>query len=98
MSVPTTAEQRWSDQLLDSMREETDPPADQVVAALFGTGQVASVNELMHALIDNDDMPNSALPAIVREYLATSAEMPPWADREKILDGERIFWRYGPAI
>jgi hypothetical protein len=98
MSVPVESQVRWSDALLDGMRQETDPPADQVVSELFSSGQVTSVNDLMRTLIDNDGLPSGALPPVVLEYLQTSATLPPWADPHVIKVGERVFWRYGPAV
>ncbi len=98
MSVPVESQVRWCDALLDPMRQETDPLADGVVSELFGSGQVTSVNTLMRTLIENDGLPSDALPAVVREYLASSATLPTWADPHAIEVGERVFWRYGPAV
>jgi ER-bound oxygenase mpaB/B'/Rubber oxygenase, catalytic domain len=98
MSVPTEATERWSDALLDAARQQTDPPADRVVAELFATGEAVAVNGLMRTLVENDGLPPDALPPVVRDYLASSAAMPSWADPQRIEAGERVFWRYGPAV
>jgi hypothetical protein len=52
----------------------------------------------MRTLIENDDLPSDQLPQGIREYLATSAQMPAWMDPARLQAGERVFWRYGPEI
>ena len=89
---------RWNDAQLDAMRQTQDPVADPVVAALFADGKVDAVNSLMRTLVENDGLPSGALPASVADYLAATAGLPDWADPAKIASGERIFWRYGPAM
>jgi hypothetical protein len=98
MSTPTEAPVRWSDAQLDAMRQSQDPPADAVVAELFAGGQVDAVNQLMRVLIENDGLVPEALPPSVRDYLAASGALPGWADPRQIEAGERLFWRYGPAV
>jgi hypothetical protein len=80
------------------MRQVTDPLADAVVADVFQHGQAEAVNTLMRTLIENDDLPSDHLPPGMREYLATSAQLPAWADPARLQAGERVFWRYGPEI
>jgi hypothetical protein len=98
MNAATSPGQRWPDSLLDAMRQQQDPPADRLVAELFAAGQVESVNGLMRSLVENDGLAPEHLPANVREYLAGSGHLPDWADHAKIEAGERLFWRYGPAM
>jgi ER-bound oxygenase mpaB/B'/Rubber oxygenase, catalytic domain len=94
MDTPT----RWSDAQLDAMRHTQDSVADPVVAALFAAGQVDAVNSLMKTLVENDGLPPGALPASVAAYLAATGGLPDWADPARIAAGERVFWRYGPAM
>jgi hypothetical protein len=89
---------RWNDAQLDAMRQTQDSVADPVVAALFGAGKVDAVNSLMRTLVENDGLPPGALPASVVDYLAATGGLPDWADPTKIAAGERVFWRYGPAM
>ena len=89
---------RWSDAQLDAMRQTQDSVADPVVAALFAAGQVDAVNSLMKTLVENDGLPPAALPASVTAYLAATSALPEWADPARIAAGERVFWRYGPAM
>src|SRR5262245_15657080 len=97
MSIPAYPSSAWTDNVLDPMRQVTDPLADAVVAEAFQQGQTDAVNTLMRTLIENDDLPLGQLPQGIREYLATSAQMPAWMDPARLQTGERGFWRYGPG-
>jgi hypothetical protein len=77
------------------MRREGDPLADSTVRAVFDKGAVAAVNELLTTLVRNDDVPAGPWPPQVADYLATSAQLPGWADPALIRAGERVFLRYG---
>jgi hypothetical protein len=96
--MSTVSAARWSDSFLDDMRGVQDPMADKVVSDLFATGQIGAANELMLTLVQNDGIPTDRLPPAVRDFLAQSGLIPDWADPKKIEAGERVFWRYGPAI
>jgi ER-bound oxygenase mpaB/B'/Rubber oxygenase, catalytic domain len=98
MSIPAHPSSAWTDNVLDPMRQVTDPLADAAVAEAFQQGQADAVNTLMRTLIENDDLPSDQLPQGIREYLATSAQMPAWMDPARLQVGERVFWRYGPEI
>jgi hypothetical protein len=98
MGTAANVGMRWSDAQLDAMRQAQDPMADAVVSELFAKGQVDAVNQLMSVLVENDSLVPDALPPSVRDYLARSGQLPDWADSRKIEAGERLFWRYGPAI
>ena len=86
----------WTDEFLDEMREVGDPPADAVVAAIFEDGEVGAVNRLMKTLVRNDGVPPEKLPAVVRDYLESTDDLPSWADPERIARGGRFFEVHGP--
>jgi hypothetical protein len=98
MQSPAQPLLAWTDQVLDPLRQVTDPLADAVVADVFQHGQAEAVNTLLRTLIANDDLPSDHLPPGMREYLATSAQLPAWVDPARLQAGERVFWRYGPEI
>src|SRR3954454_298363 len=98
MSSASVSNSRWTNALLDPMRQIQDPAADQVVSDLFAAGRITAVNDLMTTLVRNDSMPPDQLPPNVRDFLARSGALPGWADARKIELGERVFWRFGPAI
>lgn len=87
----------WTDAFLDEMRELGDPPADAVVAELFAGGEVDAVNALMKTLVRNDGLPPEKLPQVVRDYLASTDALPPWADPARIERGGAFFEVHGPA-
>jgi uncharacterized protein YqjF (DUF2071 family) len=91
-----TSRNRWTNELLEPMREIGDPTVDDVIAAIEADGDLKRVNRVLAALVENDDAIPEDLPAVVREYFESTAALPDWADPEKIADGERLFNRYGP--
>jgi hypothetical protein len=66
---------RWTDELLDAMRDVGDPPADALIAALVDAGRLGEVSAVLRDLVDNDDLPPDLPPEVVA-YLATSRELP----------------------
>ena len=84
MHNPAQPAPAWTDQVLDLMRQVTDPLADAVVADVFQHGQAEAVNTLMRTLIENDDLPSDHLPPGMREYLATSAQLPAWVEPDHL--------------
>jgi ER-bound oxygenase mpaB/B'/Rubber oxygenase, catalytic domain len=89
------ADDRWTGDLLDRMRQAGDPLADSTVRAVFDKGEVAAVNELLTRLVRNDDIPAGPWPPQLAEYLRLSGQLPSWADGGLIRAGERVFLRYG---
>src|SRR5258705_7912146 len=88
------AESRWTATLLDRMQQQGDPLADNTIEAIFQSGQIREVNELLNKLITNDGIP-AGMPASVIAYLAASAKLPVWADPAKLRVGRDLFDRYG---
>lgn len=89
---------RWTDEVLEPMRQLGDPLADNAVGAVFEAGQIDAVNLMMRSLVTNDEVVPSTLPVAVQEFLAQSGTLPAWIDPDKIANGERLFWLYGPSI
>jgi hypothetical protein len=89
---------RWTDALLDPMREQADPLADEPVAEVFKRGGVDEVNALMHTLVRVDQLVPEQLPPELREYLEQSLPLPDWADMAKIKQGQQIFSEWGFLI
>ncbi|QRK12026.1 DUF2236 domain-containing protein [Archangium violaceum] len=86
---------RWTNEFLDSMREQSDAPADEAVRSLFAQGMVGSANELMKQLVAKESVSADQLPAPLRGYFEQSARMPSWADPELIREGQAVFSRCG---
>ena len=89
---------RWTDALLDRMRELGDPMADEAVAAVLEQGGVDAVNVIMHTLVRNDQPVPEGLPAQIRDYLAETQPLPEWADMGKIKRGQQLFETWGLQI
>jgi hypothetical protein len=77
------------------MRMKGDPPADDVIAALARAGETAAVAKLMETLVRNEQVPPDALPAIVRDFLASSEKAMQAVDAARVRSGEELFERFG---
>ncbi len=82
---------RWTDELLNRMREQGDPVADDVMKAVFEQGDVDAANAVMRTLVSNDQPVPASLPQQIQDYLATDVALPFWADPGKIKRGQQLF-------
>jgi F0F1-type ATP synthase membrane subunit c/vacuolar-type H+-ATPase subunit K len=89
---------RWSDELLDTMRQQMDPEADFVVRAVYDRGSVAEVNSMLGQMFRSDAPIPAGLPVEVRTYLEREASLPAWADMHQIALAEALFTRAGWQI
>lgn len=92
------ASTQWTDEFLDSMRQTTDPLADDAVNELFQQGDVEAVSSLMRELLKNDQIIPDRLPPRIQRYLQQSGRFPAWADAGKIRLAEDLFARHGMLI
>jgi ER-bound oxygenase mpaB/B'/Rubber oxygenase, catalytic domain len=88
---------RWTDHLLDKMRQHGDPVADEAVAALFASGKPAAVERLMKTLVENAAPPPESLPAELEPYFDATGAIEA-GDLPQIALGERLFADHGPEI
>lgn len=86
---------RWTNEFLDSMRQQCDAPADEAVRSLFAQGQVGSANELMRHLVAHETVAAEQLPVPLRGYFEQSTRLPSWADKQLIAEGQAVFSRCG---
>lgn len=98
MSGPFQVASAWTDAFLEPMRQVGDVPADAAIKAMFEAGSVDSVNALMRNLVNNDQMVPEALPDSVKTFLATTEDLPPFADAAKLKTGEDVFFQWGPQL
>jgi ER-bound oxygenase mpaB/B'/Rubber oxygenase, catalytic domain len=89
---------RWTDALLDRMRELGDPVADTPVAAVLERGGADAVNAMMQTLVRVDQPAPAALPDEIRAYLVQTLPLPEWADMAKIKRGQQLFETWGLEI
>jgi hypothetical protein len=85
-------------QLLNDGRNLGDPLADETIQAISSDRDIGPVNQVMRALVDNDDFPTAELPPPVKRYMEQSSSLPSWANLEQMRHGGQLFVRYGPEI
>lgn len=89
---------RWTDALLDRMRELGDPVADRPVAAVLERGGVEEVRALMRTLVRVDQPVPEELPDEIQAYLAETLLLPEWANMRKMKRGQQLFETWGVLI
>lgn len=92
---------------LQPYREVGDPLADEVIDAIFRTGEIDAVRKLLRHLIDNEDLPRHAdtapglTPEVLDEvsrFLQLSEGSVEPLDGARIAAGEAFFADHGPEI
>ena len=89
---------RWTDALLDRMRELGDPVADIPVAAVLERDGVDAVRALMLSLVRVDQPVPEELPDEIQAYLLETLPLPEWADADRIKRGQQLFETWGVQI
>jgi hypothetical protein len=86
---------RWSeDTFLDSLRKEVDVRADDCVRRLVEENGLEGSKALFrHASSNDPTLPDDA-PAAMREFFATTADLPPGVDLARVDRGERVWMRH----
>lgn len=97
-SLRPASPKKWSVSFLEEKRKHTDPLADEVVATIIKKGELTSVNHLFGLFVnDSDQLPPNA-PQEIKDYFATTARLPEWADKDLIALGQQIYIRHGVWI
>jgi hypothetical protein len=94
----TDGNARWTEALLDRMREIGDPVADRPVSAVLERGGVDAVHAMMRTLVRADQPAPQELPDEIQAYLSESLPLPDWADLDKIRRGQQLFETWGVEI
>ena len=89
---------RWTDAVLEPMRQVQDPVADTLVGAVYRANESGAVNPLLMMLFHNDDAIPPGLPSSVHDYFETTAALPEWADAQQIAIAQQLFANYGAQI
>ena len=87
-----------TDQFLDEMRQFTDPPADEVIAAFLQKHGRNKAKELFDMLIGHVGLHTARLPIELRAFVESNRNLPDWADPEKIRLAEEVFINHGPKF
>jgi hypothetical protein len=96
--VGATGSSRWTDELLDRMRQLGDPVADARVAAVLERGGVEAVNAIMRTLVRLEQPVPEQLPDELKDYLDETRSLPDWADLRKITRAQQVFETWGFLI
>ena len=83
---------------LSRWRLRADTLADDTIAALYAEHSLEAANQVLSALVLNDQTCPDDLPAAVRHFLFLSGRLPSWADPALIAEGQRVFAERGPLI
>ena len=93
---------RWTDAFLDSMRQQTDPEADQIAREFFGSfptqqDGLAALMLLKRRYLDVWDapMPTDLAPSL-RAFYNKPVVYPDWVDSWRIDVASDLFMAYGP--
>lgn len=89
-------ESRWSDDVfLDTLRQQTDPLADETVAALERDQGTAAVNRIFSTLHADDRAIPPDAPAPFRAFVAATRTPLPDLDLDRLDRGGAVFLRHG---
>jgi hypothetical protein len=88
----------FSDNLLQQYRQQGDPPADAVITAIAEAGGKNELRLLMNWLADNQDFTVNGQPTPVRNFFASYAQLPAWADSKRMESGMEFFKKHASQI
>ena len=80
------------------MRQAGDPSADALIDELARTEQIRAVSRILRHLVDNDQPLPDDVPPSLAEWLERTAEVPAWADHERLERGCTVVVEHGPQV
>lgn len=89
---------RYTDALLDTLRQEGDPEPEAVVLELAREGQTEAVNDLLRQLIYNEQPVPAALPDRVEAWLQATSQLPAGTDLQRLDRMSKLFVQHGMVI
>lgn len=90
----TSYTQDW----LQAWRSHTDPPADELIAALVEEQGPAQAKAVFDLLIRRVEMPLAELPPLVREYWAAHQSLPECLNPQQLALAQSFFLDHGPKL
>jgi hypothetical protein len=89
------ADAKWSDDVfLDGLRRQGDPEADEAVRRIVADGGERAAEYVFRVMRVNDDPIPPEAPAPLREFMATTGELPPDVDVARLERGGHVFFRH----
>lgn len=96
-SNPLSSE-KWTPELLDSMRMVQDPVADAFLDQVVEEHGHEEARRIFNLLIHNTGMDFPGAPEFVTEYFKATSALPEWADHDKMAMGQEVFADSGPTM
>ena len=90
--------QPYSAEWLQTFRQQADPPADNLIAALVEQEGPARAKEIFDLLIRRVEMPVAELPPLVQEYWQAHQDLPARLDPAQLAIAQRFFLDQGPKL
>lgn len=95
--LPATT--RFSNELLDSMRQVTDKPADEIINRMFSNDALRlELRTYLDKLKTNQQLTELAVPAGMESLISAASKLPEWADSASLNLGSAFFARYAQPI
>ncbi|MEL6655889.1 MAG: oxygenase MpaB family protein, partial [Bacteroidota bacterium] len=91
MTLPTAAQ-------LDALRNQADPPADELLAQLVAEQGPAQAKATFDLLIRRVEMPLAELPPLVQDYWQSHQQLPARLDQEQLRIAQDFFVDHGPKL
>ena len=91
MKPPVKPTRSFPDSLLNQYRQQTDAPADAVIAQLDAQAGRGGVGELFSWLGDTKNKSLAAQPEVVQQYFVENQTIPTWADQRLMQKGMAFF-------
>jgi hypothetical protein len=89
---------RWNEQMLDSLRLQGDPAADDAIRRILANEESGGMEMVFDEMDINDAIPAVTLFPIAADFFQLTDDLPPGTDLDRMRRGEEIFWRHAYAI
>lgn len=83
---------------LQPFRQQTDPPADDLIAALVEAEGPKRAKEVFDLLIRRVEMPLDELPPLVQDYWTQHRQLPQRLDPQQLALAQQFFLDHGPKL
>lgn len=89
---------RYTDDYLDSLRNEGDPVPDQIIRELALTNQIEAVNATLRTLTQNNQHVPESLPDNLEFWLRDTVRLPEGADKARLDRASAFFVEHGVTM
>ena len=89
---------RYTEEVMDSLRQAGDPELDRIMAALVEGRGLAAINQVLRAAVSNETTVQAALPDDLRAWMMRTARVPAHADRARMGRACEFFVDHGVSM